>query len=440
MKSLSLRLRSLVLAIIALALFLPTTVVTLDTAYTSSLTQAKYNELKLMGLALISAFELEGDTPYMPELLNDEQLNLPESGYMAAIVFRDHVVWQSASSLYHSLTKTPLTPSVGEEQFNEEFAAPFDQHRPYFTYAYSAEFEALSDFEPVHFYIFNDKADFNHERKTFSRTLWQYLTMLGLGLLVILLIGLNRVLSPVRLLISEIRRATKGDTQQLSEQYPPEFSGLQNSINQLLKSEADQRTRYKNSLGDLAHSLKTPLAVALGTPNLPDDAKEPLRQIDALIQRQLKRATLGATAWEKPEAIEDVVTSINNALSKVYRDKALEFEVTGTGLFWGDKTDLMEMLGNVLDNASKAAKKKIAINISMSEQWSQVNIHDDGPGIATDKIEQLLTRGQRLDTYQEGQGIGMAVVADLVDAYQGQLHIARSELGGAAITLRFPVQ
>jgi two-component system sensor histidine kinase PhoQ len=419
--------------------FIPVTVYTLDRAYTSSLEEAKYNELKLMNLALISAFEFEDSEPMMPEFLYDEQLNLPGSGYTAMIVIDNHIIWQSASALDVAIDSIYLAPPVGAESFNTNVTSLDPHHTPYFVYAFSAEFESGDTYVPVNFYVFNDEASFSTERKTFLTMVWQYLILLGVGLIFMLMLGMRKVLAPVTLLINEIQATSKGQNAQLSHDYPPEFTPLKHSINQLLKTEAQQRQRYKNSLGDLAHSLKTPLAVALGTPGLPSEAKDSLNQINNLIQRQLKRATAGSSGWDKPVPIAPEVKRLFNALSKVYRDKSLSFQLSGSeGEFYGDKTDLMELLGNILDNACKAATRTIKVLIEQNQHWTNVIIDDDGPGIHARQSEEIISRGTRLDTYSEGQGIGMAVVADLLAIYEGQLAIETNLNKGARIIIRLP--
>ncbi len=440
MKGLSLRLRSLLVAVIALGLFIPATVLTLERAYTTSLTQAKLNELKLMSLALVSAFELDGDIPYMPELLYEEQLNLPDSGYVGMIAFRDKVVWQSASALNFTITSPPPAPPVGEVQFTDDYRASFDDAQQYFAYTFSAEFAASSDFEPVRFYIFNDKQEFNAEREAFVDTVWQWMLLLSLGLLVLIVVGINVVLAPVRKLISEIHLTARGEQRQLAASYPSEFDSLKRSINHLLQAEAEQRARYKNSLGDLAHSLKTPLAVALGARPLPAEAEEALGQMNQLIQRQLKRASAGKSGWQTPIAIPPLVNKLFNAMQKVHRDKQLSYHLQADNdvMFAGDQTDLMEVLGNLIDNASKAARAGVWVTLKREGHWLTLLIDDDGPGIPPAQKQRLLLRGERLDAYQEGQGIGMAVVADLVAIYEGQLSIQDAPQGGARIQIRFP--
>ena len=179
MRQLSLKLRSLLFAVSILAIFTPVSVFVLDEAYTDSLTQAKMSELRLMNLGLLSAFELDGDVPYMPEILYEEQLNLPGSGYLGLIVFRDQVIWQSASALEYTLSPPDLITQVGNEAFVEHYSTHFDTQGDYFAYAFTAEFASSADFEPVHFYIFNDKSHFSEERGTFMSTVWQWLAMLA---------------------------------------------------------------------------------------------------------------------------------------------------------------------------------------------------------------------------------------------------------------------
>ncbi|MDC8831745.1 ATP-binding protein [Alteromonas gilva] len=439
MVNLSLRLRSLLIATLALIVFVPVTVFTLSQAYTSSLEQAKYSELKLMNLAMISVFEIDADIVQMPDMLYDEQLNLPDSGYLGVIALDNEVVWQSASAVTE-ITKQilPPAPAVGDEAFVRALQLTERETR-FFAYSFTAEFDNGSQYVPVTFYVFNDRTAFLEERDTFLWSVWQYLGVLAISLLVFLMIGMNTLLRPVRLLIDEIRRTSTGTQERLTEHYPPEFTPLKLSINQLLSGEAEQRERYKNSLGDLAHSLKTPLAVVMGTKALPASAQEPLQQIDTLIQRQLKRAASGAGTWQQGVPVTPVIKQLISALNKVYRDKSLHLQVSGDdGLFYGDKTDLMEILGNLLDNACKAAHKRVDITVKQLPRHTELHINDDGPGIPARQVERILNRGQRLDAYTEGQGIGMAVVTDLLTAYEGKLTISRASLGGASIKLTFP--
>ncbi len=439
MRRLSLKIRSLLLAVIALIIFLPVTAYILDDAYSTSLTQAKADELKLMNLSLISEFELSETGIRMPDLLYDEQLNLPDSGFIGMIALEDEIVWQSASSL--GFADYPLLPSpaVGQAVFQQDYRLPPD-NETHFVYAYTAEFAQGDNFIPVRFYVLNSTAAFSAKRALFLETVWKGLAGLGVLLLLIVSVGHLLILAPVRTLIAEIKRASDGKQEKLTARYPTEFDGLKKSINQLIAIESQQRSRYKNSLGDLAHSLKTPLAVALGTNGLPHEANDALEQIDVLIQRQLKRATAGTKGWQAPVMIRQVSEKLTRSMQTIYRDKSLTIDerTDDNALFYGDETDLFEILGNLLDNACKAADAHVSLSATTLHAMTIIIVEDDGPGIPAAQQHALLGRGTRLDTYTEGQGIGMAVVSDLVDIYQGQMTIENSAWGGARIQIRLP--
>jgi two-component system sensor histidine kinase PhoQ len=395
-------------------------------------------QLQVQSLTLISEFEMDGNLPTMPEQLFNDQLNIPGSGLYAFIEQNGKLVWQSLSTLNWQKKPEFKPPNIGSEAFIENF----ELVNNYFLFAYTAEFESELGYVPVSFYILQNKETFIAEQRQFATTLWKWLGLIALLLLILLLLSLNAALLPINKLIQQIKLAESGKVQRIEQSYPPELEKLKNSINHLLLAEQQQRSRYKNSLSDLAHSLKTPLAVLAGSQGLPFEAREPSAQIDNQIQRPLKRAVAGTPGrWEQAIEVQGVIQKLFNAMAKVYADKNLQLTVHGTDdacSFRGDMTDLMELLGNVIDNACKAAQGQVRLTVAKELATLTIDIEDDGPGIPQGKREVLLSRGMRLDSYTEGQGIGMAVVADLVAAYQGQLEIQDSELGGAKISLRFP--
>ncbi|MGJ8678699.1 ATP-binding protein [Paraglaciecola sp.] len=433
MQNLSLRLRTFAAALLALLIFIPLTAFTLEKAFNSSLTQSMLQQLRVQSLSLISEFEFKKHRAVMPEQLYNDEFNIPGSGLYAFIQSQEGVLWQSLSTLNWQDIPNIAGPAIGEEDFSF--------HNEYFLYAYTAEFEHTKGYQAVSFYILQDKQVFDSEKQKFANTLWKWLGLVAILLLVLLLISLNAALLPISKLNKQIRLAEKGQLKRVDQQYPPELEKLKTSINHLLDSEEQQRSRYKNSLSDLAHSLKTPLAVLSGNSELPNDAREPINQIDMQIQRQLKRAVAGTTgAFDNSIEVKPVVNKLLSAMAKVYADKRLELtyqEEDQNCQFLGDMTDLMEILGNVIDNACKAALHNILVTSKLVQNNLQLTIEDDGAGIPADKQQSLLKRGTRLDSYKEGQGIGMAVVSDLVSAYQGKLEINQSHLGGAAITLTF---
>ncbi|MFT2090599.1 ATP-binding protein [Paraglaciecola sp. 2405UD69-4] len=442
MRNLSLRLRSFAAAVLALLIFIPLTAVTLEKAFNSSLSQSMLEQLRVQSLTLISEFELDESSSYalMPEQLYNDEFNMPGSGLYAFIQSNNATLWQSLSTLNWQLEPSFSAPKIGAEAFIEDFS----MQNSYFLYAYTAEFETSLGYQPISFYILRDKQTFNTEKQKFATTLWNWLGLIALLLLILLLVSLNAALLPISRLNKQIRQAESGQLKRIDQNYPPELEKLKSSINNLLDTEQQQRSRYKNSLSDLAHSLKTPLAVLSGTEGLPHQAKEPINQINLQIQRQLKRAVAGTTSsFEQATPIKPVVEKLLNAMAKVYADKQLSFSTSidpqDIG-FHGDVTDLMEILGNVLDNGCKAATSQVKLTAIASQKGLTLSVEDDGPGIPADKREHLLQRGTRLDSYKEGQGIGMAVVADLVAAYQGSLEINKGELGGAKLIFTFPLK
>ena len=444
MANLSLRTRSLLLAIVGLLVIVPAILFTVERSYTSSLEQAKYDELKLMSLAMITEFEIDNGNAFMPQQLFEEQLNLPGSGFIGYIIWQNQIVWSSLSSLDYQEPLVTDYPAVGSEVFATlplESSLYDDARKPAFYFAFSAEYENNGNFEPVTFLVFNEQFEFQQAREMFIQTLGQWLILLSLGMLAIIVFIVRRVLMPVREIIDNIQAAEQGRIERLTATYPPELESLKNSINQLLDSEAQQRQRYKNSLGDLAHSLKTPLAVINTDPSLPKQLNEPLTQIDNIIQRQLKRAVSGQSARLTAVPLAEPLAKLVGAMEKVYADKCLTIvnNVEPQHTVRADQTDLIELLGNVIDNACKSAQTKVAVSAETHDNRIHILVDDDGPGIDAPHADAILNRGQRLDTYSEGQGIGLAVVMDLLESYNGQLKIQTSPHGGARFNLILPI-
>lgn len=436
---LSLKFRSFGAAILALIVFIPLTALTLEQAFVSSLAQSMKSQLNIQSLMLISEFEFDEGEASMPETLTNDSFNLPGSGLSAFIIGEQRLLWRSLSSLDWQHIPPLPSPSIGQELFLEDTI----NQQQYFIYSFTAEFENSDIFTEVTLHVVQNKNMFNLEVIAFRNTLWNWLMLISLLLLALLIFSLGAALRPINHLISQIDAIEQGQQRQLTVVYPPELEKLKARLNHLLNAEYQQRERYKNSLGDLAHSLKTPLSVLAGITTLPVTAKEPIEQIDNIIQRQLKRAVAGTgSGWSQGIPISPTTEKLINAMGKVYADKKLSISqnIPKEALFYGDQTDLMEILGNLLDNACKAASEKVAISVTQQPQYLSLNVDDDGPGIDPVNRKTLLHRGVRLDSYQSGQGIGMAVVSDLVAAYQGKLLIDDSQLGGAHIEVQLPTK
>jgi len=162
-----------------------------------------------------------------------------------------------------------------------------------------------------------------------------------------------------------------------------------------------------------------------------------------MVEHQLKRAqSAGESSWYLGVPVEATSRKLVNTLNKIYKDKALNFSINiqEHALFKGDEADLMEILGNLLDNACKAANKQIDFDVSFNAEQLRLSIADDGQGIEESQRQTILERGTRADTYDKGHGIGLAIVRDLVSSYNGELVIKNSlSLGGALFVITFNV-
>ncbi len=254
-------------------------------------------------------------------------------------------------------------------------------------------------------------------------------------------------LQPLRSIADELSRIESGQTDRLTGRYPRELKGLARNINSLIQHAQARQQRYRDSLGDLAHSLKTPLAILQGL----SDRQEPVAaqspvlaeqvsRMNQIVSHQLQRAAAsGRNSLAKRLRVRPVVERIARSLDKVYQEKAIEveLEVADEAGFMGDEGDLMEVLGNLMDNAWKYGSGKVRISAQGQGGGLVLDVEDDGRGIADDQAAEVVRRGRRVDEHAPGQGIGLAVVEDILKAYRGELQIGRSALGGARFTILF---
>jgi two-component system sensor histidine kinase PhoQ len=276
----------------------------------------------------------------------------------------------------------------------------------------------------------------------FKQQLWFGLAILMAIILLLQLIWLMWTLKPLSTLAQEVKAIEQGKVQRLTSPYPKELSLLTSQLNQLLDTEQKQRQRYRNALSDLAHSLKTPLAVLQAQSDISATNQEQINRINTTIEHQLKRAqSAGHASWLLGIEVQPVVEKLLNTLAKIYRQTNIKVSVTLSSnvIFKGDEADLLELLGNLLDNAYKAAKNEISLSITANDDGLIISVEDDGIGVKEQQAQQILERGIRADTYQAGHGVGLAIVRDLVDSYHGELQIKHSEnLGGAKFYIVFP--
>jgi two-component system sensor histidine kinase PhoQ len=296
---------------------------------------------------------------------------------------------------------------------------------------------------PLMLSVFEDKAEFDREIAVFERTSWAWLGGAALLLVLSQTVLLRWGLAPLREATREIRAIEHGEQTTVEGHYPVEVAALTDNLNALITQERLRQTRYREALSFLAHSLKTPLAVlrtALSEPaQLPAAVAAQVTRMDDIVQHQLGRAAAsGSSRFVPALTLAPVLERIRDSLAKVYADKGLVFTLDcAPALAWRiDEGDAFEMLGNLMDNAAKWARQRVAVSARREGDRLQLRIDDDGPGFGdTSAILQLHVRG---DERVPGHGVGLAVVNDLVASHGGELTLARSEMGGgrAEIVLR----
>lgn len=440
----SLKVRLMLSALLMIIIVLPIIGITLNNAFEVQIRSAVKNELSAYSYSILTVAEVEYNHLFMPEQLLENQFNVTESGLYALITSKGEasdVLWASSSLLGIDTPSDLASPQVGQSQFLEGVI----DGRPHLIYSFSASFTSdVSDGEksfPLTLHIIKDQADLIQVIDQFKQQLWSWLFILMLLLIFVQIGWLKWTLKPLLTLKKELAMVEQGKAEKLQASYPQELEQVTTQVNILLQTEQTQRKRYRNALSDLAHSLKTPLAVMQSQSNLSAASSEQITVINNTIEHQLKRAqSAGESSWHLGILIEPIAKKLCTTLGKIYRDKNLTIseQIPQQAIFKGDEADLMEILGNLMDNACKAAKSEIILKVQETENKLVFFIEDDGQGISDSQKQTILNRGTRADTYQQGHGIGLAIVRDLVASYQGQLSIEKShELGGAKFVVIF---
>jgi len=431
----SLNRRIIISATLVLVVFITLTAVTLERAFVDSSESALRDTLTSQLYALMAVAEVANATVTMPSDELDVLLGLPRSGIYAFISDKTgSILWQSSSALGANPPK-PVFLNSGENRFNKLTL----DNTSYYRFAYGVDWSSNDGSTALTFTVITDLASFNKQISRYRKTLWSWLVAMAILLLISQAIILRWGLSPLRKVGEELNQIESGEQEQIEQQYPQEIEHLTRNINVLLQQERDQKTRYRNALGDLAHSLKTPLAVlqsSLSHSEQDSTQGEQITRMNSIVEYQLQRAaTAGSASIGKSVNIATVTKRMLDSLRKVYRDKNIEVnvDIDDALIFKGDEGDLMELLGNLLDNAFKWAHQSIHISATQNAQQLCIIVADDGPGMAADKVEELLKRGQRADQNIAGHGIGLSIVKNIITAYQGELQITQSQTGGAEV-------
>ncbi len=442
----SLNARMLVSVGVLLTLFFGLAAVTLDYFFRDTSLRAIGDHLETESLVLMAASEeANGELAPIREQL-DVRFVTPNSGLYGEIATIDgKVLWRSPSLLGKKMNiAARIRP--GQKRLSSHQLAN-GVRVLVLSAGYSWEF-ADHHSQQLVFSVAESEEPYFKRLSGFRWQLFGGFTMMGTMLIVSLLWLMRAVLKPLRKVEAEIVMIERGTRQLLSENYPRELVGVANNMNALLHHERERMTRYRNTLGNLAHSLKTPLAVIRNMINAETqlDTKkvdEQLVLMDDLVRYQLKRAaaSAGPSIGVSPVVLMDVIGPLRDTLLKVYADKEIECVLNiepGCKLSC-DKNDLMEIMGNLLDNAFKYGFQKVCVSaIKDNESSVKVSVENDGNSIPIEQRQQVLQRGTRLDEQQSGQGIGLSIVNELVLLYRGDVQIDQSTFGGTRVSVRLP--
>lgn len=440
----SLRIRVLTWVSALLILIYVLTIVGLDWAFRQNTERALRDRMETELLGLISLAQPDAESGLaLPIDLGQPRFNLPGSGLYGALWNSDErLIWRSWSLLDRELDFGQLPSQDGSFAFKQletptgaplrgaVMAVTWDTGQRYW-------FGVAEDWQP-----------YLDRQRAFQFTLIGWFAIATVVTVSVLALLLHWVWTPLRRLRQEITEIQEGRRSRLGGQYPLELTDLAGSLDTLVSTERRRQTRYRNMLDNLAHSLKTPLAVmrSLLAENRAEANEAGLqaevgRMEDRVLHHLEQARRSGGVAFSvTPEAVAPLLEDLRSGLAKVYRDKgvAASVAVDDGCQVAVDKGDLLEILGNLFDNAYKYCAAKVAV-AARSEAGSAILVfEDDGPGLKEGEAALLTARGTRADESKPGHGIGLAMVAELIANYRGSLSFGRSELGGSRIEVTLP--
>ena len=445
----SLRRRLLISATLVLLVFLGLMSAGLSKAFEQSVLSNAEDALRNQVLLLIANIDVDGDKIVVPPFLPEARLTQPDSSLFAQIqIDGKGVVWKSRSLLENTLPE--LDSTLGNFEFYQSVDWP---NKPeIYSTTLGVEWETDEGELAFTVQLAEHAAAYKTRLARYKRQVAVWLLVLASCLLILLLMLLGWALNPLKRVTRQVGEIEEGSRQRFDEDYPLEVSRLTQNLNQLISSEEQRIGRQKEVLGNLAHSLKTPIAVLTGLKYQSDNEAEVRTQLSSMqniIDYQLQSASaVGRRRFAKPILVAKPVQQIVSSLSKLHQDKGLQVTVSLDQdlQFFGDQGDWMELAGNLVDNAFKWANQTVSITASkvpLDDGQSHRSgvylvVEDDGPGINEELKQTILQRGVRLDSQTPGHGLGLHIVKGIVEAYNGDVEITDGENAGTrfCITLR----
>jgi two-component system sensor histidine kinase PhoQ len=443
----SIKSRLTLVSMIVLIAFMILTAIVLERAVEQRALVAEKARLQLLIYGLLAGVDRNRagfSITISADRLFENRLVTRNSGLYAILYnAKREQIWRSRSTIQEFPDIEKITP--GDWLFK---TLEYDS-KPYFILAFALQWpdvkEMLQRYDVV---VWQDATSYIEQIERFKQTLWIWLVVTIALLLIVMYVVTMWSLGPLKKVGLEIKAIEDRQQTGFERKYPAEITPLTDNLNVLLSREQYQQQRYRNAMDDLAHSLKTPLAVLSGLSDTNNTRqldlvilREQVNRMNQIVSYQLQKASSAAEAKiSKPIDLVQIVGRITSALEKVYHEKSvqLETDMASAIMLRMDESDCLEVFGNLLDNAFKYSCGHVSVSSSeIKEGQMQVAIEDDGRGLAEQEIEQILNRGTRLDQSSEGQGIGLAVVADIVKSYNIGMTFKPSRLGGLSVNLVF---
>ena len=444
----SLTLRAILLSTLWAALSLAVIASVITALYRNAAEKSYANILSAQLFSLIAAADIDdsGKLTGAPEL-GDIRYQQPASGWYWSV----EPVSEKVSGILKSISlgngmiraadlqTTPFSPD-----FRRQYQA--DGLDGETVDVFETEIALGTEDQVARFRVMGNHNEFEAEIADFSRSLYVYLAAFGIGSIFVNAMAILAGLRPLKGAADALAAVREGRSQRLDGEFPKEIAPLTGEMNALIDNNKRIVERARTQVGNLAHSLKTPLSVIINEGRtlggktgilIGDQAEAMQTQIQHYLQRARVAAQRDSVVFRAP--VEPVIDRMLRVMRKLNPDKSFDFDNSANPvIFAGEAQDLEEILGNLLENAAKWGRKRIMVGLYQEGSNFTLTVEDDGPGLDEDQIGEALKRGRRLDETKPGTGLGLSIVSDTVREYGGSVALGRSRLGGLKAKLSLP--
>lgn len=300
---------------------------------------------------------------------------------------------------------------------------------------------------PLHISVAAQDDVLQEDIQQFQYLMWLGLLGLGVLLLGVLALQVRWGLAPLRRMNANLRDVEQGRVEQMDTRLPDELATLATSMNAVLARDQRLIERGRHTAGNLAHALKTPLSVMrLLVKQLPQESRAywdvELSRMDSAVRHHLARASAaGEGVHLAPVNLHDALSAMMTGLARLAQRRHIDLRQTwdANSTVHMDTQDLQELVGNLLDNALRWAQSEVHISLQTSGRMLLLTVSDDGPGMTSQECQEAVQRGKRLDEQRSENGLGLAIVSDLIALYSGQMRLQRSAMGGLEVVVELPV-